>query len=469
MPINLIANVIYYKNKLVLGSDNNLIVKLEEDLKFFKNLTINNIVVMGRKTWESIPEQFRPLRNRTNIVLTNQKPAERSVTVCYMNFNKFKKYYSKNNHKNIFIIGGGEIYNLFLKHPILKPTHCWLTQVYNYPVANLKNKNLATMEPLNWNYHLIGISEKMSDGELNYRILHYRYQESPSSEVSYLDLLNRVLTYGSSRIDRTNVGTISKFGEQMRFDISQTVPLLTTKTVPWKMVIEELLWFMRGETDAKILQKKNIKIWDGNTTREFLDSRGLTDYPEGVIGAGYGWQWRAFGAEYDPKYSNAQNAEGGFDQLNYVIKQLKEDPFSRRILLSAWNPKAMDKMVLPPCHVLIQFYVESGYLSCHMYQRSQDEFLGCPFNIFSYTVLTYILAKICNLKPKELIISVGDAHIYKNHIDQVKQQLLNEPRSLPKLIVSDTLKNKKIEEITIDDFELYGYFPHRMIKGDMAV
>lgn len=496
MPINLIANVIYYKNKLVIGQNEDLVVRLTEDMKFFKTITSTqcssnkNIVVMGRRTWNSIPNNARPLQGRINIVLTrdssmynvNVKKINKinldDTKPFFMSFEIFKKLY-KMIESNVFVIGGGEIYDLFLKSDDqdLKPERCWLTQVIDYPVIELKeqNANLTTIEPLDWFYSLISVSQNFTNKNLNYRILHYKYTEKPSSEIAYLDLLRRVLMDGKDRIDRTGVGTISKFGDQMRFDISQTVPLLTTKTIPWKMVIEELLWFMRGDTDAKILQRRGIKIWDGNSSRAFLDSRGLVDYPEGVLGPVYGYQWRFFGAEYNTDFADTSNSKpiDGVDQLENVIHQLKNDPFSRRIVLSAWNPKDLDKMALPPCHFQVQFYVEekSGfkYLSCHMYQRSQDEFLGCPFNIFSYTVLTYILAKRCNMLPKELVISVGDAHIYKNHMTQVLDQLSRLPRALPKLIVNDTIATKPIEQITVDDFELWGYFPHPIIRASMAV
>lgn len=508
MTINLIANVIYYKNKLVIGCGNDLIVKLNSDMKFFKTITqeisfskfaeeiiLKNVVVMGKKTWDSIPDKYKPLSNRINIVLTRNKNLHNfsykkinQLDVIYTDFKQFIKFYKKYN-PNVYVIGGSEIYNLFLQSTdkLILPKRCWLTQVYDYPIIKLKEmekeNKLITIEPLNNCYNLVGISENFYDtkSNLNFRILHYKLNnlQEKNGEIIYLDLLNIILKSGKNRIDRTGVGTISSFGHQMRFDISQTVPLLTTKTVPWKQVIEELLWFMRGDTDAGILQNRGIKIWDGNSSRDFLDSRGLKHYPEGTLGPVYGFQWRFFGAHYHSSFAdtskieNPENTIGGFDQLEYIIDLLKNDPFSRRIILSGWNPNELNNMALPPCHLLCQFYVEEinglKYLSCQMYQRSQDEFLGCPFNIFSYTVLTYILAKRCDLKPKDLIISVGDAHIYTNHIDQVKQQLSRTPRSLPKLILDDSLKNKQIKDITIDDFKLFGYFPNPIIRANMAI
>jgi thymidylate synthase len=294
-----------------------------------------------------------------------------------------------------------------------------------------------------------------------------------TNENEYLELLQKILKYGKTRKDRTGTGTLSIFGSQLRFDISKNVPLLTTKFVAWKAVIKELLWFLRGETDSKILESQGVKIWQGNTTRDFLDNRGLIHLPEGDIGAGYGFQWRYFGAEYT--HCKDDYTFQGYDQIASIIHQLKNDPYSRRIFMSAWNPIALDGMALPPCHVSCQFYVEEDekgnrHLSCHMYQRSVDVFLGLPFNIFSSTVLTYILAKMCGMIPKELIISTGDTHIYKNHLDQIKTQLSRDLKSPPVLKINRELNDiTDIERLTIEDFELENYIYHPAIKGDMAI
>ncbi len=288
----------------------------------------------------------------------------------------------------------------------------------------------------------------------------------------YLSLLEKVLTNGTKREERTGTGTISLFGEQMRFDISNTIPVLTTKFVPWKSCIRELLWFLSGSTDATILQKQGVKIWDGNSSREFLNARGLDHLPDGDIGAGYGHQWRYFGAPYSTCKDNYNGK--GFDQIQFIINELKNNPTSRRIFMSAWNADAIDDMALPPCHVSAQFYVEfdkegNKHLSCQMYQRSVDTFLGCPWNIMSYAVLTHVLAKLTDMKPKELIMCLGDVHIYCNHIEQVKEQLTREPYPFPTLLISDTVKDKKLEELSIDDFQLLGYKYHPAIKATMAV
>lgn len=291
------------------------------------------------------------------------------------------------------------------------------------------------------------------------------------AEQQYITLVKRVLTEGKTREDRTGTGTISIFGSQLDMDISQYVPVLTTKKLAWKSVIKELLWFLRGETNAKKLAEDGVHIWDGNTTRHFLDSRGLTDLPEGDIGAGYGFQWRHFGADYSTCKNSYQDK--GFDQISWILNGLKVDPYSRRHFLSAWNPASMHRMALPPCHVSAQFYVEEEdgqkYLSCHVYQRSVDCFLGLPFNIFSYAVLTYIFAKKCDFKPKRLLFSMGDIHIYKDHIDQVTTQMNRVPYNLPKLILSDGVKYSDFEEITIQDFTLQDYQCHPAISAVMSI
>ena len=302
-------------------------------------------------------------------------------------------------------------------------------------------------------------------------ILEHSTQNRNTHDEEYAKLLAEVLEAGHQRTERTNTGTLSLFARQMRFDISKSIPLLTTKYVAWKSCIEELLWFLKGDTDATNLMKKGVPIWNGNTSREFLDQRGLFHMPVGDIGAGYGFQWRHFGAEYHT-CKDDYNGEG-IDQIQEVIKALKQDPFSRRIFMSAWNPAALTKMALPPCHVSAQFYVQERngqkYLSCHMYQRSVDCFLGLPFNIMSYTTLTYILAKVCDMQPDELIISTGDTHIYLDHIERVQQQIARSPACPPKMVVSDAIKEKNIEDWTLQDFDIVGYFHHPSLKAKMAV
>ena len=276
-------------------------------------------------------------------------------------------------------------------------------------------------------------------------------------EQQYLDLIKKILIIGNDKTDRTGVGTLSLFGEQLRFPLFEQFPLLTTKKVFFRGVVEELLWFIRGDTDATILNDKGVKIWNDFGKRENLDKLKLP-YRDGDLGPIYGFQWRHFGANY--KSCDDDYRGKGVDQLTEVINEIKTNPDSRRLFVSAWNPQFLKKMALPPCHVSFQFYVHNGFLSCHMYQRSCDVLLGLPFNIASYSLLTYMIAHICGLKPCELIISLGDVHIYKNQLDNVELLINREPYPFPQL----TLKNKveNIEEFCFEDFviENYKYHPH---------
>lgn len=251
----------------------------------------------------------------------------------------------------------------------------------------------------------------------------------------------------------------------MRFNLRDQFPLLTTKRVFWRAVAEELLWFVKGSTDARILQDKNIHIWDGNSTREFFDASGFTDREVGDLGPVYGFQWRHFGAKYTT--CNANYDGQGIDQLNEVIERIKTNPTDRRIIMTAWNPSDIPQMALPPCHCLAQFYVANGELSCQLYQRSADMGLGVPFNIASYALLTYMIAHITNLKPGDFIHSLGDTHVYLNHVDPLKEQLERTPRPFPQLRFKRNVE--KIDDFTFEDFEILNYNPYPSIKMAMAV
>ena len=262
----------------------------------------------------------------------------------------------------------------------------------------------------------------------------------------YHDLLRHVLSHGAEKQDRTGTGTLSVFGYQMRFDLNAGFPLLTTKKVYWHGVVEELLWFLRGETNIKSLVEKNVHIWDAWANEE------------GNLGPVYGKQWRA--------WTDFMNMKS-IDQIAYVIEQIKTNPDSRRLLVNAWNVAEIDQMALPPCHMFFQFYVANGKLSCQLYQRSGDIFLGVPFNIASYSLLTHMIAQVCGLGVGEFIHTLGDAHIYKNHLTQVNEQLSREPRQLPKLILDPTIKD--IDSFESEHIKLEGYNPYPAIKAEVAV
>lgn len=292
------------------------------------------------------------------------------------------------------------------------------------------------------------------------------YLKKRHEEHQYLDLIRHVLDHGKIKRDRTGVGTQSIFGTQCRYSLRDGVmPLLTTKRVFWKGVVEELLWFVKGSTNAKELSAKGVKIWDGNSSRQFLDKMGFYDREEGDLGPIYGFQWRHFGAQYENMHADYTNQ--GIDQLRDVIDKIKNAPNDRRMIICAWNPVDLTKMALPPCHCFVQFYVCDGELSCMLYQRSGDIGLGVPFNIASYSLLTYMIAHVTGTKPGDFIHTIGDSHVYLNHVEPLKEQLNREPRPFPKFRIKRTVED--IDQFSPDDFELIDYNPHPTIKMEMAV
>jgi thymidylate synthase len=261
----------------------------------------------------------------------------------------------------------------------------------------------------------------------------------------YHDLLEHILEYGVKKEDRTGTGTISVFGYQMRFDLNEGFPCITTKKLHLRSIIHELLWFLKGDTNIQYLKDNNVSIWD-----EWADENGN-------LGPVYGSQWRSWPA-----------ADGRhIDQIKQVIDQLKNNPDSRRIIVSAWNVGEIEKMALPPCHAFFQFYVAEGKLSCQLYQRSADTFLGVPFNIASYALLTMMMAQVCGLKPGDFVHTLGDAHLYSNHLEQARLQLSRDFRPLPQMKINPEVKD--LFEFKYEDFELINYDPHPHIKAEVAV
>lgn len=299
-------------------------------------------------------------------------------------------------------------------------------------------------------------------------------------EYQYIEILRKILQEGTDEIGR-NGKTISIFGHMMRFSLKDgIIPILTTKKVAWKTCLKELLWFIRGQTDNNILQEQGVHIWDANSSKEFMESRGLSDYEDGLLGPIYGWQWRRFNAPYDPKTGEVANYEDefmnmvdqrdkGVDQFQQIIDALKDpkERTSRRLVMSSWNPCQLDQMALPPCHILCQFNVHDGNkLSCAMYQRSADFFLGSCFNVASYSFLTHLIAKHSGLEAYEFIYFMGNCHLYENAIDAAKLQITREPYPFPTLSIKQV--REKIENYTVDDFEIHNYKHHEAIKVDMV-
>lgn len=469
--------------KLGIGRDGRLPWYLPEDLKRFAQLTRGHVVLMGYNTYMSLPPEHRPLRDRLNIVLTHKTDWTNQPNLVFADTveggNRHWRRFLPEG-KRLFVIGGGEVYRQFL--PVADVIHT--TQVAGDFGCDV------TFPAFGPEF----VISSLDDGE-GCTYVTYERQESTrckeEGERGYLDLVREILERGGVREDRTGTGTLSVFGRSLRFDLSSSTPVLTTKRMAHVSCLKELLWFIRGETNASLLQKQGVRIWDGNTSRAFLDRRGLTDYEEGETGPIYGYQWRRFGAPYEPLNQRGDTSKGlgdtpkGVDQLRDVIDQIKHDPYSRRIIMSAWNPVDLGKMCLPPCHVMCQFYVEPSEngspatLSCQMYQRSADVFLGLPFNIMSYAVLTQMIAEACGLAPKELVICIGDAHVYRDHVEQCKLQLSRAPFPAPRLVhrrpfgdgatMSTGEALVALEASEARDFELVAYLCHPAIKAPMAV
>ncbi len=277
----------------------------------------------------------------------------------------------------------------------------------------------------------------------------------------YLDLLRAILERGTPKTDRTGTGTRSLFGYQMRFDLAEGFPLVTTKKVHLKSIVHELLWFVRGETNVRSLQEAGVTIWDEWATPEQTARFGR---PAGDLGPVYGHQWRNFGAT--PRGDGTFERDG-FDQLAELLRQIRERPDSRRLVVTGWNPREADQVALPPCHTLFQFYVAEGRLSCQLYQRSADVFLGVPFNIASYALLTQMVAQVTGLAPGEFVHTFGDVHLYANHLEQAQLQLTREPRPLPTMHLDPSVTD--LFAFRYEHFRLEGYDPHPAIKAEVAV
>eukprot|EP00747_Dinoflagellata_sp_TGD_P182980 gnl/TRDRNA2_/TRDRNA2_37574_c0_seq1.p1 gnl/TRDRNA2_/TRDRNA2_37574_c0~~gnl/TRDRNA2_/TRDRNA2_37574_c0_seq1.p1 ORF type:complete len:531 (-),score=122.29 gnl/TRDRNA2_/TRDRNA2_37574_c0_seq1:202-1719(-) len=470
-----------------IGKDGALPWRIPEDMAHFKRVTLakaegstaQNAVIMGRKTWESIPEKFRPLAGRINVVLTRAAaPAsypEGVLTAPSLAAAVEKLTAMGSEVGEIFVIGGQEAYKEAVELPCCE--YIFLTRVGKdmecdafFPAfddARFRVKHVsATKSKDHLPYDFVvyeNLARKTPCPALvemgNGSLLHQEYQ--------YLDMIRNIIENGVTMSDRTGTGTRSLFGTTMRFNLQHSFPLLTSKRVFWRGVMEELLWFVKGDTNAKNLSDKGVKIWDANGSREFLDNRGLSHREEMDLGPVYGFQWRHFGAKYTDMHADYTGQ--GVDQLAECIKTIKNNPTDRRILLSAWNPADLSAMALPPCHMFCQFYVntEKGELSCLMHQRSADMGLGVPFNIASYALLTCMMAQVCDLKPGEFVHNLGNAHVYLNHIEPLKTQLERTPRPFPILKINPDVKD--IDGFKASDFEIVGYNPLAKIAMEMAV
>lgn len=440
-----------------IGKEGKIPWHLPEDIKRFKELTLNSTVIMGRKTWDSIPFKFKPLPDRDNFILTRKilpvNEFSNNGRVKY--FTNFDDALENVKTDKIFVIGGSFIYDQALKHP--KVRIVYLTRINKYFNCDV---NFFLEEK---DFDILEKSDMMKENGLEFNYINYIRKNN--QEVNYLNLMKKIYVEGVVKNDRTGVGIHSLFSEKLEFDLRAGFPLMTTKKTFFRGVAEELLFFISGKTDTKILSEKGVKIWEPNTTREFLDGRGL-NYEEGFMGPMYSWQWRHAGLEYTGK--DVELGEGGIDQLQNAIDLIKNDPTSRRIIINSHDTVNLDKGVLLCCHTMFQFWVdtERGELSCQMYQRSADMFLGVPFNIASYALLTEMMAHICGLKARKLSVVFGDCHLYRNHIDQYKEQISRIPYLFPELKICRKVEN--INDFKFEDFQLSNYICHSSIKAPMA-
>jgi dihydrofolate reductase/thymidylate synthase len=458
-----------------IGRDGKVPWELPREVAYFRELTARtrdprkrNAVIMGRKTYD----RFRPLQGRVNVVLGTVAPGLPVNVMLAGSLEHAMALLSDDEDiETVFVAGGARVYEEAMKSPLCQAVHVTHVDASYacdafFPAIDLERFRIwSAAEPQEEKGVRYTLACYTPDAAACPNVLMPPAMASKHDELQYLDLVDRIIRTGTYRPDRTGTGTYSLFGTSMRFNLRHTFPLLTTKRVFWRGVLEELLWFVRGETDAKLLQDKGVHIWDGNSSREYLDSIGLTEREAGDLGPVYGFQWRHFGAEYTDRHRDY--AGEGVDQLADVIDKLKTDPTSRRIVMTAWNPAALRLMALPPCHMFCQFYAADGELSCLMYQRSCDVGLGVPFNIASYAALTLMIAQVCGLRPGEFVHVMGDTHVYSNHVEPLREQLRNAPLHFPTLKINPAKRD--IESFSSEDFELVGYRAHNKIDMKMAV
>lgn len=432
-----------------------------EDMRFFRETTMGkrkNAVIMGRITYESIPVEHRPLEGRTCVVISKTWKQEQhpDIRVYSSLIEALVGLGASKGFEDVFIAGGEQLYKEAVTNFLYLCKRIYVTKLkMDYSCDQFFPLNAVKEFPL------------FADATKSRDYTRYIYiPKVEHDENQYLDLL-KIVRNAEQKQDRTGVGVRSIFGTKMEFDLKR-IPIITTKKVNFEAVIKELLFFISGKTDTRILQDQGVKIWDANTKKETLEKLGLP-WNEGDGGPFYPWQWRHYGAEY--KGCDVDSTGVGIDQLANLIKNIRTEPHSRRHVLTAWNPSQLDQMCLAPCHILAQFNVSSDkkYLDCQVYQRSGDLFLGVPFNIASYAFLTYMIGSITSLIPRKLIHLMGDAHIYNNHLNQVDLQLTRTPRPFPTLKFRNATRLHEIDDFNFDSFIVEGYNSWPYISAEMAV
>ena len=438
-----------------IGLDHKLPWSCKDELAIFKKKTMGKVIIAEFNTACTLP----PLNGRTLVVLSRKSDDEVKSEMknpydsSFHSFGHALAAYG-NDFGNISVIGGAHIY----RHVVEK----WKDKIGEFHLSVMDKEyscdTFIDFNPADWTVKSI---EKHDD------FTHYVLLPVESEEKAYLSLLRNVFQNGWVKEGR-NGNTKSVFGKTITFDLTKGFPLLTTKKMFFRGVVEELLFFVRGDTDSKLLEDKKINIWKGNTNRDFLDSVGKNKRRKGVMGPMYGYQWRNYNAPYDEEKSGPK--EKGLDQLNIVIDQIRNDPHSRRILLTDFNPLQAGDGVLHPCHsIILQFYVNEGFLDIFCFNRSSDLFHGLPFNIASTALFHTLIAKITGLTPRKFILSLGDAHIYESHYDVVEKQLQRIPYKFPVLKIDKELKTlEDVENMEYGDFNVVDYSYYPTLKADMV-
>lgn len=413
------------------------------ELSIFRNKTMGNVIIIGSKTYINIPELY----NRFITVVSSQK---RDDVPTFSTIEDAISYNTKiYPDKKIFIVGGAMLY-----HSVISLFSHIITKVH-MSIMHDKYECDTFVSFDNSCYETVS-------SQTFHAFTHLELVPKNEGEIQYLNLLKKVYNNGTTTVGR-NGSVKNMFNNHLKFDLRRGFPLLTTKKMFIRGIIEELLFFLRGDTNSSLLEKKNVNIWKGNTSTEFLEQMGL-DYPEGLMGPMYGYQWRYFGAIYDRM--TGKNLSNGVDQLTKVIESIKTSPTSRRHLMTDFNPIQVDDGVLYPCHsIIIQFSVEDSHIDMFCYNRSSDLFLGLPFNIASSALLLMVVAKLTNLTPRDLNITLGDCHIYDQHVDAVRTQLERVPKKFPLIRIRDF---STVEELTPEHFELSEYVFHSAIKAVMV-
>lgn len=443
--------IVAVNEKYGIGLDGKIPWTCKSDLSKFRKITQNGTLIVGRKTCDSLPK----LTERKVVCLSGSgdRGTWKNNVVVISSFEDLDKLIENDPHTRYFVSGGTSVYNEYMRRRL--PVH----------ISYIKNDTKCDTY----------FDRKLLDGYVvhvreEYDDFTYMYMtwEGDNSERQYLDIARRILLDGTLRATR-NDNVLSVFNGSMVFDLRDGFPLLTTKKMFLKGIVEELLFFLRGDTDTTVLVDRGVNIWKGNTTKEFIGNMNLP-YAENVMGPMYGYQWRHFNKPYKISENGTPVKDaGGVDQLNNVVNLIRTDPTSRRIIMTAYNPEQAHEGVLYPCHsITIQFYVDGEYLDMFCYNRSQDFFLGTPYNIASSSLLLMIIAKICNKKPRKFHMSMGDIHIYESHIPVIRQQIDRVPFRKPNIEITRDIDDvKDIHDLVFGDFKISGYISHSKLTAQM--